>query len=961
MLLQTHATTVKNMRNALRWLVLAVLAGFAVFSTAAQALVFVYPYPNYSEREITMVSRTSMEGLEDSRIAPCSQPRPSGVQTYERCFIDTPVGVASRTGDVYTSNDDRIIITNESQWHAHELTQGRFALTPIFSNGHGKSFIELPQRGDKKYIGVYGRELKASDLTMKEIGDTKVYVVQNSTQPAIQDANGRLLIVEPGTETFSPNGRWMLVVGYCNEYDAETSNNKSLFLVNVDTSRAQYIGMAYEPTLRTDYYAVSNSGKTVVGVILDGNYFHKDLSQCILKPDLEGECVVDSVLKPDESDKEYKMMTDITLVDDKTMEFTDYGHIYNNNDEGDSFETVDVGRVRMKIGNIIQSNAPVSPRPPYPSDPSVSIPDPDEPVPTVERLKLLVIGDSYISGEGAEYSFGEENGPSRYRDGTNVQDGNKCHLSEVSYPMLIGERLYKDYRLYNSIACSGAKAEHITSDKATSEGRYQQYGQYDYGRYVRFHSSELTTIYNDFSPGRIAQYHFVRKYQPENILISIGGNDMGFADVIAACVLTPTEDCFDTTPERWGLLGMIYEKRSMLVDTYSMIKALSPGSNIYVLGYPKVVAATKGLCSVDVQLSPNERQFSRDLIDKINIVISAAAAEAGVNYVDISEVFKGNELCSTFPTAVNGLVAGGDDVYVDIPAGNGKVRRLNLLGNESYHPTAFGHILISNVLTKRTGNLTKRNPAPRLVDLPDRSTDPFVASAKHIKKKPSKLMVANITAHPVISLQRKIRIYFDSKIMNLTPGESYAVEYHSNPVVAYTGIVPDDGIIDVTFDAPKLEPGPHTLHLISRDANGEDVDVMQSVYMAYEDNDYDGDGLANGNDPFPLLANVEPSRQQANAPRETTGGTLHSDADHAAVILSKEQALQATKDELLLAPAATSSALKSTPAPKEASSGAEKGNATHNHPNIWPIALPVGLLVAGGVAWLLQKKHKQID
>jgi len=64
------------------------------------------------------------------------------------------------------------------------------------------------------------------------------------------------------------------------------------------------------------------------------------------------------------------------------------------------------------------------------------------PPPPPPPIKLLALGDSYISGEGA-FS---------YISGTDTSN-NKCHQSSLSYPYLLGAQYATEY---HSVACSGA-------------------------------------------------------------------------------------------------------------------------------------------------------------------------------------------------------------------------------------------------------------------------------------------------------------------------------------------------------------------------------------------------------------------------------------------------------------------------------------------------------------------------
>lgn len=913
------------------------LVGIFVFMLPSLSIeaAIAYYFPDYPEREVASSLVESFgDNLPASRNSPCNASAPSAValESYIRCFIKTPVGDTDLSGEIYRSDGKREYITYHTNILADEEGEQRVtAQATLFSNTKDRWFLERHNPGGEAYLGVFDSSFRVSesDFTNTVIGEDIVHIV-NATPSRFMNIDGRPLEIAPGSETFSSNGRWMLFGGYRDDTDKK-DRAISIYLVdtyNVDNIR--YIGPTYGVTGMGDQFAVSDTGRTIIGSVYtyEAKLYHKDLSACTDVP-VSGyadwsDCSTNTVmlLPIDESNR---YMADIVLQDDKMAELISYGY--------ENYEENNVNRYRLDIGDIKKVSPPVIDNPVLP--PGGSSNDPPR-----RRLKLLAIGDSYISGEGAEYSFSEENGPSQYRFGTNLNDINKCHLSEVSYPMLLGKRLYKDSVLYNSIACSGAKMQHITDDTDPDNPEYKnQYGKYKYSEYQDSHSDYLDSIYYSFSPGNIAQYHFVEKYQPERILLSIGGNDMGFADIITVCVLTPTESCFDTNVERRNLLDMIYRKRQGLVDVYNKIKEASPESSIFVVGYPKIVAATQGGCSLDVQLSPKERAFSRDLVDRINTVIKSAAAEAGVNYVDIANVFKDNELCSPFPATktVNGLTGGEEVVIKKISAFGNDLATISL-GSESYHPTAYGHILMANSISGKTDNLSLSNPTPKQIALPDKNNDPFVISARQISLEPSKFAMAAMVSNPILHTERKLRVTLDTKVIDLSPEEQYAIEFHSETRVAYTGTVPADGIIDVSIDVPDLEPGAHTLHIISRNKAGERVDVMQLVYMANSDDDYDGDGILNVNDNNILITQEKSSLVTPVAKRQNPMRSVPTAG------LSQVNYSSTTRDEVV---ELSENKTVATPATSLAKEDAPKVN---NNRNEWALVLIAVAVLMGAMA-----------
>lgn len=771
----------------------------------------------------------------------CTHPDPRHVEVpdgplSENCFIDTPVGVADRYGNVYFP-----YMTDRTEGHiGYKVDQNEAppARAAVLSNGHSLRFLEVAQNDGGTHFGIYNSALTADDFTDydNDIDGNKIHAVNRAPAEFLSDENGDPIDIMPGSEVLSQNGTWMTVLGFPLGYGTSSYETEiSLYVVNLSSRQTWSLGPVYgEESIH--YTAISNTGKTLVaglGMSVENGFLHRDLSNCnMTSSDKYNEaeaCATESFVSAKLQNGQMYEYADVYMTDDTTIQFINYYR-------GDMSEPITADRIKVKVGDIIiePDDSPAGGGGQTPSGRT--------------RLDLLAIGDSYISGEGAEYAFNQRGGVSQYRYGTNVRNGNKCHLSEASYPFIIGKRLYGNPGRYDSVACSGAKIWDVVSTSPDYSGQEKRVP------WKNISSGSLANIYNSFSPGKIAQYHFVEQYQPRNILLSIGGNDMSFASIVSVCVYTPTDTCFDTAVERWGLLKMIYSKKSALTSTYRKLKEASPKSVIYVTGYPQIVAATKGACSINVQLDPSERSFSRQLVDRINRVIKSAAAEAGVNYVDVSQSFKNRELCSSDAIAVNGITSGDDQIIKEVTVAGHKLFEIGI-GNESYHPTAFGHRLLAGSVSRKTNDLSFKNPKPRTSLLPAIDTDTFVTSAKKIPRDPGRFAITALTTNPILKKQREVRVYYDAKIMDLDPRSLYAIKYHSEPVVVYEGQVPEDGIIDVSVITPDLPPGPHTLHIISKDRFGENVDIMQLVYMPHSEDDYDGDGVLNTEDTMPLIPN----------------------------------------------------------------------------------------------------------
>jgi hypothetical protein len=137
---------------------------------------------------------------------------------------------------------------------------------------------------------------------------------------------------------------------------------------------------------------------------------------------------------------------------------------------------------------------------------------------------IVTIGDSYISGEAGRwagssnesYTYADALGPTAYYDnpGHTAELIPRCHRSRSAEAYL--GRGVKGV----NFACSGASAESDT----TSEGYFKPgLDFYDDGA-------------GHLGQARMLQDFAATHYVPV-VVVSIGGNDFGFADIVAQCVL----------------------------------------------------------------------------------------------------------------------------------------------------------------------------------------------------------------------------------------------------------------------------------------------------------------------------------------------------------------------------------------------------------------------------------------
>lgn len=148
------------------------------------------------------------------------------------------------------------------------------------------------------------------------------------------------------------------------------------------------------------------------------------------------------------------------------------------------------------------------------------------------------------------------------------------------------------------------------------------------------------------------------------VTMTIGGNDIGFANLIYQCTLSDCSSALDST--RTSLETTLGSKLDAVFTTVKSHAA--PGATIVVLGYPRIFSGAG--CFSTLGISSTEETKANQLSDALDTVIAAHAQTDGVTYKSAIAAFTGHAVCSSSPW-LNGL---------------------NLFNTgESYHPNRSGH------------------------------------------------------------------------------------------------------------------------------------------------------------------------------------------------------------------------------------------------------------------------------
>ena len=125
------------------------------------------------------------------------------------------------------------------------------------------------------------------------------------------------------------------------------------------------------------------------------------------------------------------------------------------------------------------------------------------------------------------------------------------------------------------------------------------------------------------------------------VTVTIGGNDVGFADIMITCSLSTTRACVNAVNR--GIHSAKTALPARLDATYATIRGRAPHATVVVLGYPRIVEPG-GSCLNATKIGAINRGA-----DALDAVIADRAAAAGVRYVDPRARFAGHGACAAQP------------------------------------------------------------------------------------------------------------------------------------------------------------------------------------------------------------------------------------------------------------------------------------------------------------------------
>jgi lysophospholipase L1-like esterase len=320
----------------------------------------------------------------------------------------------------------------------------------------------------------------------------------------------------------------------------------------------------------------------------------------------------------------------------------------------------------------------------------------------LEPTAIVSIGDSFISGEAARWKgnstdgWGDRDGTDRayrglfgydvdsiYIDGTNRSG---CHRADPAPVTVTFIRV--DAKL--NLACAGARAEHVISSDSG-------------GQWYRGEAPQADQLAD------VADSHLI-----EMVVVSIGGNDLGYSDIILDCTVAYTTSLLwwknrcaenEQTEVDAALRETMAGVARALRDIRAVLDDNGDGdARVVLMSYPSPVPRGEELrygsrwsriFEGGCPFWRSDLTWARDsLVPQIAGELRSVAREVGVEFLDLQDLFDGREVCSKTAAHSDGSPSSYEDEWVRFVT----TGLLQGEAQESLHPNYFGQRAIGRCI-----------------------------------------------------------------------------------------------------------------------------------------------------------------------------------------------------------------------------------------------------------------------
>lgn len=219
-------------------------------------------------------------------------------------------------------------------------------------------------------------------------------------------------------------------------------------------------------------------------------------------------------------------------------------------------------------------------------------------------LRYVALGDSYTAGPGIPNQSADPAG---------------CGRSDHNYPHLVAAALTP--ASLTDVSCGSATTAHMTAAQPLAGGMSNP--------------PQLDALSVDV----------------DVVTLGIGGNDIGFGEIIAACVahsllLPITAPCRAYyTRDGDELARRIDAAAPKVAAVLAAIGARAPHARILVVGYPVILPAAGPGCWPLVPIAVGDVAWLRSVEARLNAMLADRAAAAGATFVDTYTSSVGHDVC----------------------------------------------------------------------------------------------------------------------------------------------------------------------------------------------------------------------------------------------------------------------------------------------------------------------------
>ncbi|MEU5423581.1 SGNH/GDSL hydrolase family protein [Streptomyces sp. NPDC020667] len=214
--------------------------------------------------------------------------------------------------------------------------------------------------------------------------------------------------------------------------------------------------------------------------------------------------------------------------------------------------------------------------------------------------RYVALGDSYTSGPGIPQ-----------------QSGGDCLRSSVNYPALTAAK--RHVATFKDVSCSGAKTDDMWRAQGANPAQLNAL-------------DKRTTL----------------------VTVGIGGNDIGFSDIIGTCAKlsqtdptgAPCKKQFTDADGSDQLTARIAGASRKIAAVLQAVHQRAPRARVALVGYPSIMPDSGIGCFPAVPIAAGDVPYLRDTEKALNAMLKQQADKAHVRYADTYGPAVGHDTCA---------------------------------------------------------------------------------------------------------------------------------------------------------------------------------------------------------------------------------------------------------------------------------------------------------------------------